>query len=296
VSVAFEAFVLTGGASRRFGSDKAVAAFGLASMGDRVVRALREAGAESVRTVGGLDRGFGVPHIDDDFPGEGPLGGAVTALARATYDVIFLAACDLPALDSATVDAVLAGFVDGAGDAAVAFTNRVEPLCAAFRVSACRPSFEQAFADGDRSLLGALKRVRVVSVIVPDWNRLRNVNTHEEHAAALAFAAMSVNEISVDELAARLNDGATVYDVREPNEWEEVRVPGAILIPLGSVPDSLDAFPADGEVLVICRSGARSMRACEWLAEQGRTPINIAGGTLAWIARGFQTDEGAGAL
>jgi molybdopterin-guanine dinucleotide biosynthesis protein A/rhodanese-related sulfurtransferase len=294
VPVAFDGFVLTGGASRRFGSDKAVEPFDAVAMGARVVAALQAAGALTVSTVGGTDRGFGVPHVADQYPGDGPLGGILSSFACAINEVIFVAACDLPALDAPTVLAVLSGLDDA--DAAVAHTDRDEPLCAAYRVASCRVPFERAFANSDRSMRHALKRVRVQAVSVNDWRPLVNVNTPSDHAAALACALMAVQEISVDELAARLSNGATLYDVREPNEWEEVRVPGAVLIPLGSVQDSLEAFPADGDVLVICRSGARSMRACEWLATQGLKPINIAGGTLAWVARGFQTDEGSGTL
>jgi molybdopterin-guanine dinucleotide biosynthesis protein A/rhodanese-related sulfurtransferase len=291
---AFEGFVLTGGASRRFGSDKSIANFGRERMGSRVIAALKVAGASTIRTVGGVDRGFDVAHLHDVYPGDGPLGGVVSALGAASSPIAFVAACDLPVLDAATVRRVLGGL--GEFDVAVAHTNRDEPLCAAYRVEACRNLLEQVFLTGERSMHGALKRLRIARVDVSHRSVLINVNTLDDHAAALAFANMSVEEISVDELAERLNDGATVFDVREPHEWAEVRVPGAILIPLGDVPESLDAFPADGDVLVICRSGARSMRACEWLAGQGRSAVNIAGGTMAWVARGFQTDQGSGAL
>ena len=51
-------------------------------------------------------------------------------------------------------------------------------------------------------------------------------------------------------------------------------------------PTSVDVFRGDGAVYVVCRSGARSMRACEFLAQQGITAINVAGGTLDWVAGG----------
>lgn len=103
---------------------------------------------------------------------------------------------------------------------------------------------------------------------------------------------MAIREISVAELADLMAAGATVYDVRETHEWEEVRAPGTILIPLGTVPDNIDAFPTEGDVLIICRSGGRSMRACEFLAEHGRSTVNIAGGTLAWVDAGYGTESG----
>jgi rhodanese-related sulfurtransferase len=103
---------------------------------------------------------------------------------------------------------------------------------------------------------------------------------------------MSVQEISVDELAGLLARGARLVDVREPAEYEEARVPGGALVPLGTVPDRIDAFRGDGPVYVICRSGGRSLQACEYLAGRGVDAVNIAGGTLAWIASGRDVDNG----
>ena len=97
---------------------------------------------------------------------------------------------------------------------------------------------------------------------------------------------MTVQEISVDELAPLLEAGARLVDVREPDEFEQARGPGGILVPLAAVPDRIDAFRGEGTTYVICRSGARSMRACEFLAAHGVDVANVAGGTLAWIASG----------
>lgn len=97
---------------------------------------------------------------------------------------------------------------------------------------------------------------------------------------------MSVREISVAELEAALQSGARLIDVRETNEYVEGHAPGAVHIALGTVPDHVDAFRGEGATYVICRSGARSMRACEFLVEQGVDVVNVAGGTLDWIAGG----------
>jgi rhodanese-related sulfurtransferase len=57
-------------------------------------------------------------------------------------------------------------------------------------------------------------------------------------------------------------------------------------VPLASVPDNVATFRGDGPTYVICRSGARSMRACEFVAAQGVEAVNVAGGTRAWINSG----------
>jgi rhodanese-related sulfurtransferase len=95
---------------------------------------------------------------------------------------------------------------------------------------------------------------------------------------------MSVQEVTVAELEAALRASARVIDVRETDEYTSGHVPGAVHIALGTVPDHVDAFRASEPVYVVCRSGARSMRACEFLAQQGITAINVAGGTLDWVA------------
>ena len=70
-------------------------------------------------------------------------------------------------------------------------------------------------------------------------------------------------------------------------------MPGAVLVPLGAVPDRVDAFMNEGTTYVICRSGARSMAACEFAAERGAVVANVAGGTLAWIASGREIATGS---
>jgi rhodanese-related sulfurtransferase len=104
-----------------------------------------------------------------------------------------------------------------------------------------------------------------------------------------------IQEIDVDALAAHVAAGGRVVDVREPDEYTAAHVPGAVLVPLGTVPDHVDAFTGEGPTYVICRSGGRSMRACELLAAQdvgGLEVVNVAGGTMAWIASGRETVEG----
>jgi rhodanese-related sulfurtransferase len=97
---------------------------------------------------------------------------------------------------------------------------------------------------------------------------------------------MAFPEVTVDELADRLEEGARLVDVREPHEFEEARVPGSRLVPLRSVPDQVGAFRGDGTTYVICRVGGRSANACGYLADLGADVANVAGGVEAWIASG----------
>lgn len=106
---------------------------------------------------------------------------------------------------------------------------------------------------------------------------------------------MAIQEIGIDELARRLGSGARLIDVREDDEYTEGHVPGAESWPLSSFENSWRAagLESAGDVLVICRSGGRSMRACEYLADQGVVAVNVAGGTLAWSASGRDVVAGS---
>ena len=103
---------------------------------------------------------------------------------------------------------------------------------------------------------------------------------------------MDVPEIDVDELAVRLAEGAPLVDVREPDEFEQARVPGALPIPLGEVPARVEEVPGDGTVYLICAKGGRSLAAAEFLRIRGIDAVNVLGGTEAWVIGGFPVETG----
>jgi rhodanese-related sulfurtransferase len=103
---------------------------------------------------------------------------------------------------------------------------------------------------------------------------------------------VQIPEIDVEELVRRREAGALLIDVRQPDEYEDGHVPGALLVPLGDLARRIDEVPSDREVLVICRSGGRSLKAAEIMAAAGRRPVNVAGGTLAWVEAGRAVARG----
>jgi rhodanese-related sulfurtransferase len=81
---------------------------------------------------------------------------------------------------------------------------------------------------------------------------------------------------------------AVLIDVREAWEWEQQRIPGAVLIPLAEIPQRIDEIPDDRDVYVHCRLGGRSGRAVEFLHEHGRPrAVNMIGGIEAWEEAGL---------
>ncbi len=104
---------------------------------------------------------------------------------------------------------------------------------------------------------------------------------------------MSVREITIEELKIALTTGAQVIDVRETDEYVSGHVSGATHIPLGTVPNNMEPFRSDDDIYVICQAGGRSMRACEFLHDQGITNVvNVIGGTAGWIALGNPVTTG----
>ena len=95
-----------------------------------------------------------------------------------------------------------------------------------------------------------------------------------------------VPEVQVDELADARAEGGLLIDVREPEEYETVHVPGATLIPLGEVVARVAEVPRDQPVYVICATGNRSAKATQWYRMQGIDARNVAGGTKAWVEAG----------
>lgn len=103
---------------------------------------------------------------------------------------------------------------------------------------------------------------------------------------------VDVPEIDTAETVRQRAEGVPVIDVREPGEYVEGHVAGAVLIPLATVPDRLGDIPTEGPVLIICRSGARSRNAAQFLRTQGIDAINVGGGIIDWIHAGHPVATG----
>ena len=100
-----------------------------------------------------------------------------------------------------------------------------------------------------------------------------------------------MNEITVEELRAIAAE-VSLVDVREPDEYQAGHVPSAILIPLATVPVRMNELDKTQTQYLICKSGGRSARAAQFLAEQGFDVINVVGGTDAWIDSGAPVATG----
>lgn len=121
-------------------------------------------------------------------------------------------------------------------------------------------------------------------------------------AVALIVAAVLIFQPKTDSLPATITvqqaseqfaNGAFLLDVREPSEWNEAHVDGAVLIPLGELSTRIDEIPTDQDVLIICRSGNRSGQARDLLSAAGLSrTTSISGGINAWISAGLPVVTG----
>ena len=101
----------------------------------------------------------------------------------------------------------------------------------------------------------------------------------------------NLREIAIDHVATVLDRGAVVVDVREPTEFREGHLPGAVNIPMGQLTARLDEIDRARPVYVVCASGNRSSAMVDVLTAAGYEATNVAGGTSAWIRAGRQIEQ-----
>ena len=77
---------------------------------------------------------------------------------------------------------------------------------------------------------------------------------------------------------------AQIVDVREADEFADGHATGAVNLPMSEIVGRLDEIDRDRDLYVICLSGGRSARVCEYLEHRGIDAVNIEGGTSAWRA------------
>lgn len=105
---------------------------------------------------------------------------------------------------------------------------------------------------------------------------------------------MSFENKQIDEIYALYQSQNPDYiwiDVRQPEEWETGTIPGIEKIMLSELEDHLAQLPQDKTYIMVCRSGMRSARACEAMADVGfKSLVNFEGGMLAWHEAGYPID------
>lgn len=193
----FAGLVLCGGNSRRMGRPKPWLPFGRELLLSRVVGRLRSA-VDTVVVVAAPGQDLPplrpeVRRVDDADPGRGPLGGLAAGLAllAGTVEAAFVCPCDAPFLDPEFVRR-LAAFLGNQDACVPRVQGRLHPLAALYRTGVAATA-RALLAQGSFGPIHLLEKVRCRIVEEQDLGdidlrTLRNVNTPEEYAAALAEA------------------------------------------------------------------------------------------------------------
>jgi len=192
LGAAWTGVVLAGGRSSRMGRDKALIVPAL--LRNPQGKTLLELALDSLEpvvsdllVVGNPEvHGYVGPFvIPDDEPGQGPLGGLVTAMHYATHDRLLVIAVDMPHLEQhlfRMLQQELGNFTDAV---VPEHGGRIEPLVAAYH-RRCRPVFEDLIAQGSRKMADALSTVRTRYLAVEPgndgWSKelFRNLNSPED--------------------------------------------------------------------------------------------------------------------
>lgn len=118
----------------------------------------------------------------------------------------------------------------------------------------------------------------------------------EAQPAAPEPAPLIVPELQPADLIPRLREGGSLrlIDCRELFEWQQVRIPGSVHIPMNQIPMRLAELDRDQEWVVVCAHGNRSYSVAGYLIANGYQASSLAGGVTDWWMRGGEVERGAG--
>jgi molybdopterin-guanine dinucleotide biosynthesis protein A len=166
------------------GRDKAALPFRGSTLVEAVAETVRSAAGTAALVGGSFPAEMGsFGFVLDLYPGEGPLGGILTALQSTHADWNLIVACDMPALSGDFLGQLMDAAEDSQADVLVPIgpSGRLEPLCAVYRQRALA-GLDRAFARGVRKVAMALEEVRLVTLAVPESSYFQNVNTPQDWA------------------------------------------------------------------------------------------------------------------
>ncbi|MEO8371700.1 MAG: molybdenum cofactor guanylyltransferase [Candidatus Solibacter sp.] len=175
-------YVLAGGRSSRMGRDKARLPF----RGTDLVSAVATAVARAAGSANLIGHPV-LPSLPDLYPGEGPLGGILTALRHATSDCCLIVACDMPEVGAVFLTRLVELAAQSPRSVILPYgpDGLPQPLCAVYPRSALA-AMEAHFSGGVRKVTAALSGVAVEPLRVAELSIFQNVNTPEDWAAYAA--------------------------------------------------------------------------------------------------------------
>ena len=189
--------MLAGGGSTRFGRDKALARIGDEVLLARLCAVIRDV-TPSVMIIGSREQyaAFGAKCIPDRWPGEGPLGGIITALLMAAgtgggREVNIVIGCDMPFLTSDWLTYLVQQAQTSEAEVVTPKSaHGLEPLCACWRASGVE-KLQRAFDGGVRKVTEGMKHLSMEVLDETHWKRFDsadrlfwNMNTPSDYEEA----------------------------------------------------------------------------------------------------------------
>ncbi len=190
-------YIMAGGASSRFGRDKALVEVGGTPMLSRMIELLLGVTKQlKLVAVPGKYAAFGAEIVEDRWPGEGPLGGIITALedaARSPADGEWnlIVSCDMPFLTREWLAFLSARAAKSKAQVVLPYSEHgPEPLCACYQTDAAGP-LRAVFESGVRKVTQGLQHVATEVLDEADWKRFDsagrlfwNMNTAADYEEA----------------------------------------------------------------------------------------------------------------
>lgn len=174
------AIILAGGKSSRFGENKAFAPFRGIPMIQRVIDSLRRLFPEILLVTNspGEYGALGVPVVRDIVPDQGPLGGIVTAFQNTLNDRIFVVGCDMPVLDTPTIQKIIAMSRDV--EAVIPVHDKICEYLMALYSRRLLPQLAYCLAEGKLALHDLFDHLTGVIWLPVEGNSWFNVNTRDD--------------------------------------------------------------------------------------------------------------------
>ena len=185
-----EAFILTGGASRRMGTDKSQLLIDRQTFAERISQTLL-ALTDSVTLVGSQVASSNLPTVSDVYPQWGALGGLHAALTACRRDWAIVVACDLPFVTTELFLSLASARLDHDAVVPIQPDGRPQPLAAIYRVEPCRQRATELIEAGRRRPLDLLDAVNTRWVSFDEIRNLEqagrffvNINTPSDYYEA----------------------------------------------------------------------------------------------------------------
>lgn len=203
-----EGFILTGGASRRMGTDKSRLVVDGQSFVERIAHELTPVTA-SIKLIGDRESSSRFETARDLYPAWGALGGVHAALATCKVQWALIVACDFPLVTSELFRQLATMREKSEAVAPVQNDGIPQPLCTLYRVEPCLAVATELIKCGERKPIALLQSVRTRWVGFSELSNLAganhffdNINTPED------YTRLSEKGLSADDAAMRPNDSA----------------------------------------------------------------------------------------